>query len=394
MVALATLSGCARPAPQVPAPAPVATAPVPTAPEVCDVVEPDLATLAFHVAPPREPTGAVAETCAALRAASQARLSDPMPAGWRARDAEIREDNAGVEDPDDRQETLEEDLATVRDGFGRCHAAGEGAWLVEATRAGFDEDEADEGAYRIDAVVAYVDASGAVRRAGDPEAVFLSPFAPDGDDRLERHLSLRPIFDFDGDGRWEAELSVSTVWGGMGGHTRDASLITATADAIRPVPLPEGVRLDEWVDVDADGRPDILSAQPFLTSECHEIDSGWGAPALVAHARAGMVFSFDDEVAHAWARRLCPCRPDRLLAPRRHPDDSPLYSQRTLHRIACARLYGETVESIEERLDEEMRPLGDEDGIGDVCAASYESMLSFAEAEPPFVLTEPSPPAR
>ncbi|MEZ4337085.1 MAG: hypothetical protein R3B82_10690 [Sandaracinaceae bacterium] len=400
LVGLALLVGCrgARPAEprSDPIRAPSATEPevaearAPVAPDRCAIDEVERADIVFELPAASTPTGAVARTCARIGSSARRLFRAPMPAAWRERDAEIREDNAGIEDEYERTETLEARRGSFRAAFGRCQGVGAGAWVLEPTRA--SHEPSLDGRYVVTARLAYVDAAGAILRA-EEEEWFLAPLRAH-DEHLARTPSLRPVFDFDGDGRWEAELEAATTWGAMGGFTRERTLFTATQTEVRPAPLPEDARIDLWVDADRDGRPDVLSAEPFRTAECQEIDSGWGAPYLLVHAGPGLAFSNDDETARAWGRRVCPCRPTRLLAEPRHDHDGPLYSQRTLLRIACARLWGDDVASIEERLGAEMRELGEADGVGDVCAYSEEQLVGFAEPEPPFVLGASSPPAR
>ncbi|MBX3270586.1 MAG: hypothetical protein KF729_10010 [Sandaracinaceae bacterium] len=313
-------------------------------------------------------TGAVARTCARIEREARARLPRDIPEAWRAREAQIADEEDGVlGDPPSAR------LRVFASAFGRCVGAGEGAWVVAVESASVDR-EAREQPLRVRGRLTYVGADGTTR-AGEGLDYELDPLG----ERERGPGRVHPIHDYDGDGRVEASLSTHDT---NGASTQ--ALFTASVEGVRPVPLPEGVTIDGWIDADADGRPDIVTHAPLRVPECHVRDA-W-VPELIVHAGPGLGFSVDDEVARAHARRMCPCRPTRLLS---RDDGPPLFSSQTLLRVACARLYATDAETIERRWHDETRALeggglfGDAD---DACAYTPSRLRELVHTPPPFTL--------
>jgi hypothetical protein len=326
-------------------------------------------------APEAPLSGAVARTCRALQSQSRRLLRTGMPPSWRALERELRAED---EESDDSRDPPSADLAAIRGALGRCSAAGSGAWAFEPLREAFVADEEDgEFVYQVSVRLVYVDLRGATVH-GVEQSLSLDAFS----DAVSMPSLPQAIFDFDGDGRFEA------TWFNEQGQ--QVELVTATSTQVDVVPLPSGVLIEGWVDADHDARPDILMFGPYTQAECYESSVAWSMPSLVAHSTEGLAFSSTDAVAASFAREICPCAPSELLARDAASGDAPLYAASTLVHIACARLWGASSEEIEARLEVELAPLGEEDGIGDVCAHSLETLASFAAHEPPLLLRPPT----
>lgn len=322
--------------------------------------------------------GAVARTCARIQREARARLPRDIPDGWRALEEQIANDEAQHTLPDPPSERLRS-FASL---FGRCVGAGEGAWVVAVEAADVDREEREQ-PLRVRGRLTYVGGDGTTRAADEGRDYELDPSG----ERERLPLRLRPIHDYDGDGRVEVSLRTSEM-DGADTVLEHEVLFTASAEGVRPVPLPEGVTIDGWTDADGDGRPDIVTGSPFRVHDCHTRDSGWGVPELIVHAGPGLAFSADDEVARAHAHRICPCRPTRLLSLPRD-DGPPLFSSHTLLRVACARLYGTDAETIERRWRNETSALeggGLYGDIDDACAHTLERLREFIHTPPPFTL--------
>lgn len=371
----------------VEAPTPTTTDPEPPAGPVAVPLEPAGAPVTCMIAdrviapyrPPHVPSVPlvrVARACERISSRSRRFLRAPPPAAWqRAYEDALRErEEAEESDSGERIDSPEEELDVIRGAVGTCVSAGTGAWVLEPL-----SETSTDGLYELSVRLTHVDADGTVRvglpfdlhtdGVGGVDGDELTAFAPE------------PVHDYDGDGRIEVALALTDHLG-----ARRTRVYTAASSGVVEVPLPLEVGLGRWVDYDADGRPDLLADRLYVDHECYEDPSSWGIPELLLHAGPGLAFSADDEVATRYARELCPCAPSQLLAPWGHPDDHPLYAGNTLVRVACARLWGASLEELEERLGDEIDALEDERHVGDVCAQSVESLLSYAEAEPPLRL--------
>ncbi|MCZ7679462.1 MAG: hypothetical protein M5U28_12150 [Sandaracinaceae bacterium] len=325
--------------------------------------------------------GRVARTCARIQREARARLPRDIPDGWRALEEWAAAWN--TEEPGDPRDPPSERLRRFAGRFGRCVGAGEGAWVVAVEAADVDRDVREQ-PLRVRGRLTYVARDGSTRAGDGAFAYELDP----PDERELYPLRLRPIHDYDGDGRVEVTLRTHEMNGRDTVLEREV-LFTATEQGVRPVALPEGVAIDGWTDADADGRPDVVSRSPFRVRACF-MDDPEGEPELIVHAGPGLQFSADDEVASAHAHRICPCRPTRLLALPSDDEPSPVFSTRTLIRVACARLFGTDAETIERRWRNETNALeggglyGDSD---DACAYSLERLHDFIHTPPPLTLS-------
>jgi hypothetical protein len=320
----------------------------------------------------------VGQACDRLATRAQRVLRGRAPSRWREEHAATLEARAeaareGAEVPEER--TAQELVDAVRAPLGRCVSAGTGAWALEPVSESFGE-----AGYVVSARPVHVDVEGRLRAGPSFELHTDGIEGLDGD--LQEARSPDPIHDFDGDGRVEVTLGLVDHLG-----RQQTRVFTATNDRVEEVRLPLEVGIAFWVDYDHDGRPDLLANRLYTQHECYEDPSEWGMPSLLLHAGPGTSFSADDAVATRYARELCPCAPSELLAPPTDPSDHPLYSSGTLVRLACARLWGSSLDELAERLEREYDALGDGPHLTDVCAETVESLLRYAEPTPPLELT-------
>lgn len=315
------------------------------------------------------PSAAVTRACEQLASRARHTLRAPAPASWQEASEDAQRARRELEEAGSDEVAIDplEQVASLRSSVGRCVPAGVGAWALEALGEHFDGDDA----YTASVRVVHVDADGSMRTGA---AIVLR-----ADDEWRAAPSLAAVFDFDADGRVEVVLTVSD-----GDH---AQLLTATREGVHEVALPLEIGAAHWIDYDADGRPDLLADRLYVQAECYEWSNEWGMPSLLLHAGEGLAFSPDDAVARRYAEEICPCAPTRLLAPPRYADDDPLFSEQTLVRIACARLWGVSPSVIDRRLAAEMEAVPvEERHEGDVCAATIETLTAFAHPDPPLRL--------
>lgn len=173
----------------------------------------------------------------------------------------------------------------------------------------------------------------------------------------ETNPSDSPYFfieDRDGDGRTEVLL-----------HCVDgrAQAIVRGAAGLAPSPLPFAGASVDLVDVDRDGRTDLVGHFGALDEQ----DFGLVADALpdaelifvahaaplrfVAHALPGGGFSLDDEVARVVLRGQCPERPTSLLLPQDEDLDENSHEEAITRRVMCARVWGVPVAEIAALID-------------------------------------------
>jgi len=180
-----------------------------------------------------------------------------------------------------------------------------------------------------------------------------------GGDRQEMPLASGPLldcdplqgFDYDADGVAEVlvrchaseprdgrlEAVTSSLW------TRRGSIVRF--DATKDLRI---LRLD---DVDADGRPDAVYRYfETIAYVCND-NHAWGlySPELLAHSLRDGSFARTDEVALAFARRLCPAPLPGVLFPPGETEEAPA------DRIACALLWGRSVADVTRQLARDCR---------------------------------------
>jgi len=161
------------------------------------------------------------------------------------------------------------------------------------------------------------------------------------------------FFDYDGDGEREVIVSGIPARGGADewqGHEWHHAW-TFRAGAWKPYPPVRDIAIDEVVDVDEDGRPDIRtrgpydwirSISPMAGSEERAI-----APMLVAHSRPNGTFSLTDDVARAATAEECRKAPPLDFDAEADDRQYPLGE---LESIVCARLAGTSAADIKATL--------------------------------------------
>lgn len=216
-----------------------------------------------------------------------------------------------------------------------CVESGAGMWWVEPGAPRFASDAEDTVAncpFRI----VHVGTDGA-RVAIDPSE--LDPVAVDGelcassgDAYQGLVLEIVGTHDFDVDGRAELILRSGT-WIHEEFRRHRISLLTFDGVAVRIYPPAASIAIEDVVDVDADGIPDLVSDGPY-TSWCPGAlsDVPCGGPRIVFHALADGTFTDRDGIAIEALRTACVDVGDRFVV----PDDL----DTSLRAIHCARLRG------------------------------------------------------
>jgi hypothetical protein len=260
-LALALVS-CRPPSPAV------APAPAPAAPEAAAVVD---AGPPVAVAPPAAP----ADPCASLLARHRAAI-------------------ANVGGPDS---PWTESIAS----FGRCLPTPRGLWAVVVDDAAYVEDADQGNSVRGHWSVVRVGADGAELRL-TRAAEWISRSLPG--------VTGAVVYDYDGDGEAELVLLRRTSVS-EGADDPDGEVLTVRGGAVVPYAPAAGIEPDEARDVDADGRPDLVTRTPYRAdgddspSDFTYLMEG---PALLAHALPDGSFSRSDAVAAGFAREQCPRR--------------------------------------------------------------------------------------
>jgi hypothetical protein len=225
--------------------------------------------------------------------------------------------------------------------LGRCFADKRSAWAVVLEGAKFDKAGLVRGRWSL----LHLDRDGHRSKIAPTipytqQEIELDATAPN----LDAALSIDPplLYDFDGDEDAEILLRVSWRSGAVEVASR-GRLYTFKDGEIRPYAPARGFNVETLHDVDADGRPDLLTHGPYEGSSRRASSCG-GAPyrvhgvMLVAHALSNGTFSQDDAVAMDAAKRACPNPPSEVLV----KGDGAA----TVARISCARLSGVSEQAI------------------------------------------------
>lgn len=185
--------------------------------------------------------------------------------------------------------------------------------------------------------------------------------ALDQPDMLERRYessTLRYVtnaYDYDGDGSSEAFARLSEFENESAGST-EISLMTVRGGVVRPYDPIGGVpAFDRVIDVDDDGRPDLVSTNKYSVSLDSDSEPR-GSILTVAHSRPDGTFSTDDARARAFIESQCTAPPERIVVPSSDDDDE-IDATATLGAVVCARYYGERAESIVARIHADARNL-------------------------------------
>jgi hypothetical protein len=226
----------------------------------------------------------------------------------------------------------------------------------------------------------HIDVDG-VRAAIGPTLVVDHP--PKRADNLElprTAIEGPTFFDFDGDGEVEMFLRVVDVQDGVEQASAGRVWTFRRGAGIERYAPARDLDVESLRDVDADGRPDVVTYMPYVFSAGNtacETTRSFRAhgPAFVAHALADGTFSRVDDVARAEARRACPSKPSSIVATVDEVEDP----QQTVDDIACARMLGATSDEVIAAIDA---------ACGDACGAARRCVdpalwKRFAAYDPP-----------
>jgi len=231
--------------------------------------------------------------------------------------------------------------------LGRCLPAGKGAWAIRLRDAGaFDTSgEANMGerfAFEGSIEPTYITEEGKV-----DEAMFKSMDYPRFDDLKIRTALVR---DLDGDGAGELLTCVDrTSFSPRAGMwipfpLKSCEIFTFTKSGALSYDKAFDIKIEDFSDVDKDGRPDILTRAPFDDLGLNDDDNNCvlvSCPAsppdlfFLGHSVPDGSFSFTDEAAAAYAKRQCPAAPAEIF----DPDDQGLFFDKGAKNFACALLW-------------------------------------------------------
>ncbi len=302
------------------------------------------------------------------------------------------------------------------DPLGQCYATKKGAWSIEVSNVRIPRVPGEENAVSsADWALAYVDAAGTVHRHGmSSDGPFVPPDGPvtppkkrtpAPEARIEGALhsaarfgfgvSVAAVYDFDLDGIDEIILEASS-WTFSTSVTRYAAYTFRDGDIWSWVNI-DIPRVRGVVDVDHDGRPDLLFDSSFrVTMPCGDPNrNALDGPVEVGHALADgpfsspdAAFSFDDDVARAAVRAICPGAPaDPLVTLRDAADTTSVQGEPSIMNIACARFWGEPVSRTLARIDAQYPAEPREPKLGTDSYCTPRTLLeSAARIEPPLSL--------
>ena len=102
--------------------------------------------------------------------------------------------------------------------------------------------------------------------------------------------------------------------------------------------------MEEIRDVDGDGRPDIITHEPYVDSATINCGSGDGysvyGPALLVHSLPDGTFSLVDAQAMLFAKRECAVKPSPVILIVQDFQPEMVDFPRSAKNVACARLWG------------------------------------------------------
>jgi len=230
--------------------------------------------------------------------------------------------------------------------IGRCFAGARIAWAVVLEGAKFDKAGLVRGRWSL----LHVD--------GDGHRAKIAPTIPYTSQEIENDanapnldaaLSIdEPVlFDFDGDGDEEVFVRVAWKKGSLEVASR-GRIYTFKDSEIRAYDRARTINVENLRDVDADGRPDLLTFGPYEgTSRRATVCDG--APyrvhgvTLIAHSVSDGSFRLDDAVALAFAKKACPLASSEVSV------KGDAFA--TVERISCARLSGVSEKAIVDDLE-------------------------------------------
>jgi len=256
-------------------------------------------------------------------------------------------------------------LARLPRELGRCIPAGPGAWAVwipeleafdTSGEAHFGKNFAFEGGLGI----VHIDENGKRDETGFSS---LASFNFD-------HLKLRSMMVHDLDGNGSKELLLcrdSTDFTGRAGmwlpqSVQECAVFESRAQGVSRYENAGTYRIDDFADVDQDGRPDILTRMPFDGFVATDEEGNCPfklcppnipTPKFLAHGRADGTFSLTDEAAVEQAKRECKERPAQIF----EPGDEGLHFGQSLRNFACALVWGAKPSDLRAKLVEARRTM-------------------------------------
>lgn len=273
-------------------------------------------------------------------------------------------------------------------GLGVCHPGPGGAWAVVALdMETTDVGDEDNPARQLDGAVmlVHVDEQGHTLESEAAFVVQLNTLADYGNDATFEILAAH---DYDGDGL--DEVVVQTEHSGYDLHRVVSDIrarVTEDDDVyIDSWPQLESIDYDTVIDYDGDGIYELVTNEQYwAATRCFDMagSSAEGTPPVLFHADPDGRFTASDEVAVAFLRERCPRAPGRLLIA--GTDD---WEFDAMHRIACARLWGQSAAAVTARIRSEWRTLSAEETTGEhACNIPRREFEAYAQIEPPVVLT-------
>lgn len=282
---------------------------------------------------------------------------------------------------------LKDDAHRVGD-VGRCLPSPKGAWVLDTSgdvqplKAAANQ----EAGWEVRFTLAYVTPEGKLVRSKKQTHALWKRGIEAND------FDVTSVFDHDGDGVSELVLSNDHHYGDED-RTEKRTMYTWKNEEAVPYANAAFVFTDER-DVDEDGRPDLVVPGPFLAEgPCGLEGRTYRGPVQIAHALADGKFSTDDAVAKEAVRVQCGPAPAELLVVNRVADvlveDDP-----SVGNIACARIYGATVDDVRARLRSEY-PLphaaDDSETTNPAPCLTLAELVKLAGQQPPFTMDPPCP---
>jgi hypothetical protein len=173
------------------------------------------------------------------------------------------------------------------------------------------------------------------------------------------------LFDFDGDGSPEAVVVVKmdvVQESGNSVHVSRGRVWTLREGKVTLYGPSRDLTVEEIRDVDGDGRPDIITHEPYAdttTIKCgsEEAYPVYG-PILLAHSLADGTFARADTQAVLFAKRACAVPPRPALVEER--DRSQIVDfARSAKNIACARLWGSDMGTLVSEIAARCHPINE-----------------------------------